>query len=160
MLFSCRLLTSSDVGIFREMCLLAVQDVPEAFEETYEELSKVSPLDFEACFENGWIVGAFSSTTLLGIAGLVKHKGRKGMIWGLYVTPSFRGLGLGKKMIEVLLIKAKKSSIKRVFLRVAASNFYAILLYKKLGFSKCGLQKDSLTSGDLPSEELIMGRNI
>lgn len=160
MLFTYRLLTSLDAEIFREICLCAVKEVPEAFQETYEELSKASALDFTSCFRHGWIIGAFSASVLQGIAGLSMHKRRKGMLWGLYVNPSFRGYGFGGQMIEGLLIKAKKASIERVFLSVRSENSHALTLYKKLGFIPCEVEGSSLADGGGLSCEILMGKNI
>ena len=54
------------------------------------------------------MVGAFYDSRLIGMAGFYREKGlksrHKGRVWGVYVTPEARGGGIGRKMMQALLV--------------------------------------------------------
>jgi len=59
--------------------------------------------------------------------------------FGVNVHPDFQGLGIGKKLIEILISWAKENTqIEKVTLSVFDSNQHAIKLYKDLGFVEEG----------------------
>lgn len=57
----------------------------------------------------------------------------------LYVSPLYRGLGIGEKLMMELLRKAKEKGAEEVFLFVNANNQPAIALHQKLGFKQVSL---------------------
>jgi len=65
------------------------------------------------------------------------HCGRLGM----GVRKEFRRQGLGRKLLEAALEKAKAKRLERIELEVYASNLPAIELYKRSGFSVEGVKK-------------------
>jgi ribosomal protein S18 acetylase RimI-like enzyme len=52
----------------------------------------------------------------------------------IYVEPSYRGQGYGKKIVELLLEQCFKSKIKNVYLKVHYDNINAINIYEKYDF--------------------------
>lgn len=52
----------------------------------------------------------------------------------MYALPSQRGMGLGRKLLEHSLAKAKELGFNRVVLETASPLVAAISLYKKYGF--------------------------
>jgi ribosomal protein S18 acetylase RimI-like enzyme len=58
------------------------------------------------------------------------HSGRLGM--GL--LPPYRGLGIGRRLLESALVAAKLRGLQRIELQVFASNTPAIKLYERAGF--------------------------
>lgn len=52
----------------------------------------------------------------------------------MYLSPQFRGLGIGKKMLESALEKAKSLGFSRIELETASVLKEAIALYEKFGF--------------------------
>jgi ribosomal protein S18 acetylase RimI-like enzyme len=65
------------------------------------------------------------------------HCGRLGM----GVHKDFRGMGIGTKLIERTISKAKEKALERIELEVFASNIPAIKLYEKIGFVVEGVKK-------------------
>lgn len=65
------------------------------------------------------------------------HRGSLGM----GITPSYRGQGLGQKLIEAALTQARQTHFKRVELSVYVDNLPAIALYEKVGFVKEGVER-------------------
>ena len=61
----------------------------------------------------------------------VAHRGNVGM----GVHPTYRGQGLGTRLLQACIAKAWVKALTRVELEVRADNLPAIGLYKKLGFA-------------------------
>ena len=65
-------------------------------------------------------------------------------VLGMGLLPSFRGRGIGKRLILRTLEAARASGLRRVELSVRESNAGAIALYKKVGFEVEGLQRRAI----------------
>jgi RimJ/RimL family protein N-acetyltransferase len=68
------------------------------------------------------------------------HRGALGM----GIIPSYRGRGLGLRLINVTLAQARKTGFVRVELSVHSDNARAISLYDKVGFVREGVQRDAV----------------
>lgn len=66
-----------------------------------------------------------------------RHAGRLGM--GL--LPHVRGQGLGRRLMEATIERARAQGIERIELEVFASNTRAMGLYEKLGFVREGVKR-------------------
>ncbi|ASY74396.1 putative acetyltransferase (plasmid) [Sinorhizobium fredii CCBAU 83666] len=60
------------------------------------------------------------------------------------IIPSFRGHGLGSRLIAAALHQAREAGLVRIELSVHADNTRAIGLYEKVGFIKEGVQRRSV----------------
>lgn len=63
---------------------------------------------------------------------------------GMGIIPSYRGQGLGRRLIEATLQAARDVGIERVELSVHADNERAIALYERVGFVREGLARRSV----------------
>ena len=57
---------------------------------------------------------------------------------GIALFQAYTGMGIGRKMLELLCEIAKEKGIEQLELEVVADNDRAIALYKKIGFEKMG----------------------
>jgi ribosomal-protein-alanine acetyltransferase len=72
---------------------------------------------------------------IVGYAGLrADHRGGDGDIQTVAVAPEHRGRGLGRMLVEALLVEARQRLVSSVFLEVRADNHPARGLYQSLGF--------------------------
>ena len=55
-------------------------------------------------------------------------------ILNLFVVEKYRGLGLGKKLVDSVIKICKKDNIEMLTLEVRVSNNYAINMYEQIGF--------------------------
>jgi ribosomal protein S18 acetylase RimI-like enzyme len=85
---------------------------------------------------NGEDVIGWCDISLLRLEGFT-HCGRLGM----GVHKHFRSMGIGTKLIEQTIGKAKEKGLERIELEVFASNIPAIKLYEKIGFVMEGVKK-------------------
>jgi len=82
------------------------------------------------------------------------HRGNLGM--GL--LPKFRGQGIGTKLLDAVLSRAKDFGLEKVELHVYTSNIPAIALYKKFGFEQEGLIKKYRKLDEQYFDSLAMGK--
>ncbi len=63
---------------------------------------------------------------------------------GMGIVPSYRGRGLGRKLINATVAQARKDGFVRIELFVHSDNARAITLYDKVGFVREGVQRDAV----------------
>ena len=94
------------------------------------------------------IFGGFIDERLVAIGGFkreamsqVQHRGN---IWGLYVSPTVRGQGVGARMLTEMLDHVRQiPQLVQVTLVVRSDNDAARLMYEKFGFIKTGVDRRS-----------------
>jgi RimJ/RimL family protein N-acetyltransferase len=110
---------------------------------------------------DSFVFGAFSDG-LVGIVGFFRRPEmkirHKGTIWGMYVTPEARGMGLGKGLMNALIQHASSiPHLEQLILSVVTTNEAAHHLYLSLGFKSYGIERSGLKLGDnYLDEELMM----
>ena len=97
-------------------------------------------------------LGAFEKGELVGMATFRRDVGRKerhkGRIFGVYVTASHRGQGVGRALLAALLKKARQdASLEQILLAVAAGQHAAQQLYREFGFVTYGTEPSALKVG-------------
>lgn len=80
-----------------------------------------------------------SSGEILGYAGFWLVIG-EAQVTNIALLKSCRGKGLGKVLVEALTVLAQTSGADSIILEVRKSNLVAQNVYKKLGFSQCGIR--------------------
>ena len=81
---------------------------------------------------------------IVGTGGIALSSSKVCELRKMYLTQSVRGLGLGKKMLYLLLAEAKKLGFQQVTLETASVLKHAIALYQCAGFLP--YQPDHLSS--------------
>lgn len=89
--------------------------------------------------KDGYVLFAALDEKIIGTVGLLKNDGGDFELIKLAVLPEFRGLGVGLKLINEIIEKAKESGAKRIQLSTNHKLLPAISLYKKLGFKQVAL---------------------
>ena len=100
-----RRLCTEDAAAYQALRLAALLDTPEAFASSHEE-EKDLPLDEVARRlvdeRDPGVLGAFEAGQLVGVVGLARARfakmAHKGIVWGMYVAPSARRLGLAGRL--------------------------------------------------------------
>ena len=163
-----RVLHTNDAASFQHLRLNALRECPTAFSSSYEEecdipLSRVgerlSPTPDRAVF------GAFDDGRLIGIVGLQRESHRKlshkAFIWGVYVAPTHRKRGVGRRLLQATLDHAASMpGLRQVILSSNAANVASSALYKALGFEPFGVEKGFLMVDGVLHDEIHMARVI
>jgi len=87
-----------------------------------------------------------------------KHIG----VFGIMINHGFRGEGIGKLLMDLVLKEAKKSipEIKIVILDVYSTNDIARSLYKKMGFTEYGTLPNGISRVEKFEDMVMMYKNI
>ena len=158
-----RRLLPGDAALYREIRLEALTQTPEAFGSTFEA-EGVRPLAwFADRLDGAALFGAFDGAELLGIAGLYIQQGRKhahkGSLWTMYVRPSARRMGIGRRLVEAVIEHARRH-VELVQLSVVSGNEEARRLYASLGFIEYGIEKDALKADGQYWDEVLMAKPL
>lgn len=80
-----------------------------------------------------------------------------GFVYSMYVRPQFRGMGVGKTLIQYLqTVAAPQKGIKKLELNVTETQQAALGLYKVLGFSVSGRQTKNICVDGIYYDQIMM----
>ncbi|BBN83901.1 N-acetyltransferase [Pseudoalteromonas sp. A25] len=84
-------------------------------------------------------VGLKNENGIVACGAIVKQfdKSLYGEIKRLYVRPSYRGTGLSRRIMQILLHYAGEAQIPLIRLETGSKQTEAINLYENLGFKRC-----------------------
>lgn len=162
-----RILEESDAAEFSRLRLEALEDDPLAFGSSPEEHRALS-LDeirnrIRPKIHEAFVVGAIDEGSLIGNAGFYRQAGlkrrHKGHIWGVHVSPAYRGRGVAREIMRALLDHASQiEGLEQVDLCVTSSQSGAAALYRSLGFELYGREPRALKVGDcyLDQEHMVL----
>lgn len=150
--FDLRPLCAADAPAFRDLRLQAMKESPSAFSADHAENAQRPLAHFAAQIGNQpdrFILGAFQDGALLGMAGFYRCDGvkqhHKAHIWTMYVAPASRGLGLGRRILQDVLHRARAlGDLDQVLIAVTVGNAAAARLYANCGFVAYGRERRAL----------------
>jgi RimJ/RimL family protein N-acetyltransferase len=157
-----RPLMSPDAEALRTLRLEALATAPEAFASSYEEERSHSVAWFRSRIPADGpnaIFGAFHGGDLVGMAGFAVSDGaksrHKGVMWGVFVRPEWRGSGLGKALVRRVVEHAAEH-VMVLQAAVVTTNDGARRVYHQLGFVPYGIERRALcVDGIFYDEELL-----
>ena len=103
---------------------------PSFFLEHYYENPKI----FLVAEAEGKIVGYNMCRIEFGVSNVRTAFVKKGHVISVAVMQDYRGLGIGKALMERGMAGVKEGGAPEIYLEVRVSNNTAVGLYKKLGF--------------------------
>lgn len=140
--FTFRPLTADDAGAFKALRLYAIATSPSAVWPTSaEEVASDAALRITQT-DTQIVFGAFQGADLVAIAGLRREPLRqvrhKATLWGVFVDPVCRSLGLARQLFAHLSTHARNAGVLQIQLSVNADNTAAKALYRSFGFITYG----------------------
>jgi ribosomal protein S18 acetylase RimI-like enzyme len=152
-----RLLTPDDADEWWRLRQESLQEDPEAFSSSAEDHHSLKAEDVRQRLSSNqaefFIVGAFDDHRLAGMSGFHRQHGAKSQhkagVWGVYVTPEWRGHGVGRRLMEMLLERAAGiKGVEQVLISVTTTQTAARTLYCSLGFEPFGVELRAVKIGD------------
>lgn len=160
-----RLLTADDAEAFWRLRLEMLRNDPASFADSTEEHETTTIDTVRQRLEEGnpasnFVVGSFADGHLTGSAGFFRRPNNKerhkGHVWGVYVSPSQRGKGVGKALMLEIIRRARQiSGIEQITL-VASAKLPAQRLYESVGFKGYGIEPHSLKIGAEYVDDILM----
>jgi RimJ/RimL family protein N-acetyltransferase len=159
-----RLLTATDIDIFRRIRLEALRTEPASFAST--------TADWEALPDDEWhrrvtetpVFAAFDDAEPVGLMGLMRQRSSKmahrATIIMVYVRRDHRGRGLAAALLEALTNHAREIGIRQLELAVSCENPAAIRFYEREGFAAIGRIPGGFLHEGREIDELMMARRI
>ncbi|HET9588393.1 MAG TPA: GNAT family N-acetyltransferase [Anaerolineales bacterium] len=158
----------ADAAQLRELLLEALQDSPIAFAADYERAVShpaqywEDRLKMDADEAN--LFFAEYEDRLIGMTGIERSRSSKtrhsAWIWGVYVTPAWRGLRVAEELVSASLAWAEAKEIVVVKLGVASTNVPAIRCYERSGFVIYGTEPRAIFYEGKYYDEYLMSRSL
>jgi ribosomal protein S18 acetylase RimI-like enzyme len=160
----------SDAAALRGLRIEALADRPEAFAADYVAAVADSPqvwadlVTKNASDNRGVICVASTEEGLVGMTGLGRGHWPKtrhsGVIWGVYVSPEWRGLKVAEGLLNECAAWAKAQGMLVLKLGVVTTNTPAIRFYARCGFTVYGIEPRAIYYNDVFYDELMMAKSI
>lgn len=148
-----RELSAADAEEFFQLRLKGLKEEPDAFTSSYDE-SSAEPISKVAAKlesdKNQFVIGVFDNNKLIGVTGFYRYwegikVAHKGVLWGVYLMPEYRGKGIAKKLLLAVIEKASAlPGIELIHLGVNPANPPVVKLYESVGFTKWGFEAHAL----------------
>lgn len=133
--------------------LEALKNHPEAFGASFEMSIQLPMSEVQERIHtepDDYILGAYTEEGILtGTMGFKREEGlklrHKGYIWGVYVSPFYRGCGLASRLLREVLDRGRElEGIEQINLSVVTTNESARRLYEQYGFETYGIERNAL----------------
>ena len=76
------------------------------------------------------------------------------------IAAPYQCKGWGRRLLDEMLVLARRHDKRRVVLEVRASNLPAILMYRKAGFTDIGLRRDYYQADNGREDAILMGKDL
>lgn len=154
-----RRLRADDAAVFKAIRLEALKANPELIGSTFELEDSLDVAWFAGRLEDTHVLGAFRDGELVGTVGFANQQGpknaHKGRLFGMYVRPSARQLGIARRLVNAVLDVAREH-VELVQLTVVSDNQAARQLYESVGFLEFGREPKASKYGDQYFDESHM----
>jgi ribosomal-protein-alanine N-acetyltransferase len=96
---------------------------------------------FRDCVRVGYVCRVVEHCGVIAGYGIMSYGAGEAHILNVCIRSDLRGRGVGRKLLEYLIERARIAGMQDVFLEVRPSNPIAIHLYESLGFVRVGVRK-------------------
>ena len=152
---------AADAATFRRLRLAALAAHPGAFGNSVADEEAVPMATVAERLARGDTFGAFDGGEPVAMAGFFQETGEKrrhrGLLWGVYVDPARRGLGLAGRLVD-RVVQHAADRVEMLHLGVAVDNREARRVYEGRGFVAFGIEHRAFKLDDRYVDELLMVR--
>lgn len=163
-----RPLTTDDIPAFLALRKKSWSTDPLSWDrEPSEEVDPEKWHEIISGWDNGSVLLGFFLTEhgaepkLVGLTGLERFKAHKrrhrAMIWGVYVSPITRGMGISRKLLDECLVRARAmKGLHHLVLSASHHAVGALHLYEQAGFVEWGREPAAARTGETFMDEVHM----
>jgi ribosomal protein S18 acetylase RimI-like enzyme len=145
-----RTIETNDLEAFYKLRMKAITEEPFSFGADISKWKALSLAAVETAVstpDGSFVLGAYDEETLCGFLCFSikspKSCSHKGILWGMYVSPQFRGRGIGSSLLNQLKSICKSRGTVAINLVVFESNKTARSLYLKNGFTQFAVERQA-----------------
>lgn len=136
-----RRLETADLEAFRSVRLEALLCEPASYTSTYSDWEALPDTDWRQRLNNP-VFAIFQDIKPVGLIGLVREQlpraAHRASITMVYLRKDFRGSGLAKSVLDMVVKFAWDIGVTQLELTVSAENPVAISFYRREGFVEIG----------------------
>lgn len=149
----------------RRLRLEALQDTPRAFGSTYQREAAFHDAEWQ-----GWAADAAAGVVEVMVVAVAdgqwvamargsvsRDDPSDGYVTAVYVTPAWRGRGLGRAVSAAVIAWARERHFARLLLHVADWNDAARRTYESLGFVATGATEPLPHDPSVTEYEMVLG---
>ena len=116
--------------------------------------------NFKDCIEKGYYSLVLKEDKkVIGFA-ILSVSTEESHLLNIGLTSLKRGRGLGRELLEKMIMAAEVMGSKKIFLEVRISNVIAIDLYKASGFKEVGLRKKYYRLKEGREDAILMSKSL
>lgn len=115
---------------------------------------------FRDCLRVGYYCFVYETSVGLVGHGIVSVVGEECHVLNVCVHPEYQRRGLGRALVNFLLMFARRKGAKVALLEVRVSNVGAYRLYTQLGFDEIGIRKDYYPARHGREDAIILARDL
>ena len=116
--------------------------------------------NFQDCIEKGYYSLVLKEAKqVIGFA-ILSVSTEESHLLNIGLTAAKRGQGLGRELLEKMIMAAEVMGSKKIFLEVRISNAIAIDLYKAAGFKEIGLRKNYYRLKEGREDAILMSKSL
>ncbi|OGO63675.1 MAG: hypothetical protein A2029_06785 [Chloroflexi bacterium RBG_19FT_COMBO_47_9] len=112
----------------------------------------------------GTISIAYAGAELVGLVGITRGHWPKtrhfGVLWGVYVKPTWRGFHICEAMISEIFDWSKENAVSVIYLGVTISATSAIRCYTRCGFKEYGVEPKAIYCNGIYYDQLLMVKQL
>ncbi|WP_462418544.1 GNAT family N-acetyltransferase [Kytococcus sp. Marseille-QA3725] len=146
-----RELAADEWEIFRTLRLRALQEDPEAFVASYEEESEQSDGEWQERMKHSTRIGAQQGSEWVALASVGDEGTRQdddlGEVYGIWVTPSLRGEGVARQLMEHAEQVARNAGYSHLVYWVNTDNARAVAFASSIGYRPTEGRRDVVVEG-------------
>jgi ribosomal protein S18 acetylase RimI-like enzyme len=144
---------------YKQLRIEALEQVPQAFLDDPDMAEKMTEEEWQRRMANTYFAEVDGKWVGM-VAAYQEDKAKTKHILNIvsvYVSPQFRGQGIGKVLLQHVIDQAKNNSeIKKLLLGVVTTQEPAQAMYESLGFVKVGHLKYAAKVGEEYFDEYLM----
>lgn len=129
--------------------------IRQYFEIEASDLAQISNPEKSIISDGGHILVAISETEPVGVVALIPHGEMCFEMAKMAVSPEMQGSGIGRRLAEAAIARAKKCGANRIFLESNTRLGPAIALYRKLGFRLVEAAPSTYSRVDIQMELIL-----
>lgn len=139
---------------------------------TSDDLMAVMEIE-RLCYAHPWTAGIMRDCLRVGYSCWVHEQqgviqayailsvgAGEGHLLNLCVRPEARSQGVGRRLLQHVIVSAARLGADTLFLEVRPSNRHALALYEKLDFSEVGLRKAYYPGHQGREDAIVMARPL